>query len=87
VIIYSLRCENSHEFEEWFSSSAAYDDQAAGGTLVCPECNSHNVEKAPMAPAVGSGKKSGGDCGFAGADTRSGAPACLNACGGGCLPR
>ena len=57
VIVYSLKCANSHEFEGWFQSSAAYDEQAAGGKLVCPVCASHKVEKAIMAPAVSGTKK------------------------------
>ncbi len=57
MIVYSLRCENSHEFEGWFQSSAAFDEQAATDKLVCPMCDSHKVEKAPMAPAVAGTKK------------------------------
>ena len=58
MIVYSLKCENSHEFEGWFQSGAAYDDQAATGKLVCPMCNSHRIEKAIMAPALSGTKKS-----------------------------
>jgi hypothetical protein len=57
MIVYSLRCKDGHKFEGWFGSSAAYDEQAAGGKLVCPVCDSHRIEKAIMAPAVsGTGK-------------------------------
>ena len=52
VITYSLRCETGHEFEGWFKSSAAFDEQAARGKLLCPICNSKKIEKAIMAPAV-----------------------------------
>ena len=58
MIVYSLRCENSHEFEGWFQSGAAYDDQVATGKLVCPMCESHKIEKAIMAPAVSGTKRS-----------------------------
>jgi hypothetical protein len=58
VIVYSLRCSNSHEFEGWFQSSAAFDEQSADGKLVCPVCDTHKVEKAVMAPAVAGTKKS-----------------------------
>jgi hypothetical protein len=58
VIVYSLRCENSHEFEGWFASGAAFDEQTASGKLVCPMCDSRKVAKAPMAPAVSGTKKS-----------------------------
>ena len=58
MIVYRLACTEGHGFEGWFKDSAAYDAQAAGGKLVCPVCNSHNVTKAPMAPAVsGTGSK------------------------------
>jgi hypothetical protein len=58
LIVYSLQCANSHAFEGWFGSSAAFDEQAASGKLVCPMCNSRKVEKAPMAPAISGTKKS-----------------------------
>ena len=39
MIVYSLKCENSHEFEDWFSSSAAFDRCVllctAGAPLPC----------------------------------------------------
>ncbi len=57
MIAYSLKCKNDHEFEGWFASGVAFDEQAAAGKLVCPMCNSGKVEKAPMAPAVAGTKK------------------------------
>ena len=41
-----------HAFEGWFASIAAFDEQSEDGKLVCPICNSRNVKKAPMAPAL-----------------------------------
>jgi hypothetical protein len=58
VIVYNLRCRNSHEFEGWFRDSAAFDTQSKGGKLTCPVCDSRKVEKAIMAPAVSGAKKS-----------------------------
>jgi len=58
VIVYNLRCRNSHEFEGWFRDSAAFDAQSRGGKLTCPVCDSRKVEKAIMAPAVSGAKKS-----------------------------
>lgn len=52
MIVYDLACEEGHRFEEWFGSSADYDDQRARGLLMCPSCGSGQVAKAPMAPAV-----------------------------------
>ena len=57
MIVYNLRCRNSHEFEGWFKNSAAYDEQAKGGKVMCPVCNSRKIEKAIMAPAVASAAK------------------------------
>jgi len=57
VIVYSLKCDNSHEFEGWFASGAAFDEQAASGKLVCPVCESRRIGKAPMAPSVAGTKR------------------------------
>ena len=57
MIVYNLRCKNSHEFEGWFKDSAAFDAQAASGKLACPLCESRKVEKAIMAPSVSGAKK------------------------------
>lgn len=54
MIVYNLSCSEGHEFEGWFASGTAFDAQAADGKLVCPVCNSRNVAKAPMAPALSS---------------------------------
>ena len=52
MIKYALACDQGHEFESWFPSAAAYDEQARRGLVACPECNSNRVAKAIMAPAV-----------------------------------
>ena len=52
MIRYALVCEGRHEFESWFSDSAAYDRQATRGLVTCPICGSTKVEKAIMAPRV-----------------------------------
>jgi hypothetical protein len=52
VITYSLTCENAHRFDAWFRNAAAFDDQHGRGIVTCPVCQSAQVEKAPMAPAV-----------------------------------
>ncbi|MFD2234877.1 DUF1178 family protein [Phaeospirillum tilakii] len=56
MILYRLRCEHGHEFEEWFGNGAEYDSRAAAGGLTCPECGSHAVSKAIMAPNLGKAK-------------------------------
>lgn len=50
MIRYALRCAAGHEFEGWFKSSAAFDDEAAA--LTCPVCGDDRIEKAIMAPAL-----------------------------------
>ncbi|WP_427452937.1 DUF1178 family protein [Litorimonas sp. WD9-15] len=57
MIRYTLICDHDHEFEGWFSSSSDYDDQAKSGLLTCPICESVNVEKAIMAPAIKTARK------------------------------
>lgn len=52
MIRYALVCNQDHEFEGWFGSSADYDKQSEQGLLSCPVCASAEVGKAPMAPAV-----------------------------------
>ena len=52
MIRYALACAGGHEFEGWFSASADYDDQSARGLLSCPVCDSREVRKRIMAPAV-----------------------------------
>ena len=65
MIVYNLRCKNSHEFEGWFKDFAAFDTQAKTGKLACPVCDSRKVEKAIMAPAVSGAKKSSVNAGEA----------------------
>ncbi|MFG5119015.1 DUF1178 family protein [Methylorubrum sp. POS3] len=52
MIRFTLVCDSGHDFESWFPSGSAYDEQAARGLVTCPFCNSAKVTKAPMAPAV-----------------------------------
>jgi hypothetical protein len=58
MIRYALACTHAHEFEAWFGSSEAFDDQQARGLLECPLCGAREVAKQIMAPAVS--LKSGG---------------------------
>lgn len=53
MIRYALACDEGHDFESWFPSSASYDAQAAGGFVSCPVCGSAKVEKRMMAPSLG----------------------------------
>ncbi|QZH74696.1 MAG: DUF1178 family protein [Erythrobacter sp.] len=53
MIVFDLSCANGHRFEGWFGSSGDFASQRESGKLLCPQCGSANVAKAPMAPAVG----------------------------------
>jgi hypothetical protein len=55
VIRYSLQCDDAHEFEGWFGSSADFDSQMASGYVSCPVCHSLTVTKTLMAPNVTTG--------------------------------
>jgi hypothetical protein len=55
VIRYALTCDRDHDFDAWFGSGAAYDEQARKREVVCPCCGSTEVRKAPMAPAIRTG--------------------------------
>ena len=52
MIVFDLRCGHGHVFEAWFGSSAAYEEQRAGGMIACPMCGSAEIGKAVMAPNV-----------------------------------
>lgn len=53
MIRYDLACDQGHDFDSWFASSAAFDKLAAAGLTACPTCGSTRIEKRLMAPAVG----------------------------------
>lgn len=57
MIRYSLKCENSHEFEGWFSTSADFDQQVERGFVTCPSCDSSNVQKSLMAPSLATARR------------------------------
>lgn len=57
MIRYALACEEGHAFEGWFSSSGDFDDQQSRGLLSCPVCDSRQVAKQIMAPAVAGTKR------------------------------
>jgi len=52
MILFELKCASDHRFEAWFRDGAAYDAQAAAGTIACPLCGDTQVGKAPMAPRI-----------------------------------
>lgn len=52
MIKYALICDQAHDFESWFATSASFEEQARRGFVSCPVCNSIKVERAIMAPHV-----------------------------------
>ena len=56
MIKYHLQCVQHHEFEAWFSTSSAYDDQRERGLVSCPICDSGAVSKLLSAPNLNSPK-------------------------------
>ncbi|MGB7374558.1 DUF1178 family protein [Pontixanthobacter sp.] len=52
MIVFDLSCDGGHRFEGWFGSSNDFSSQSERGLLICPECGSAGIVKAPMAPAV-----------------------------------
>ena len=57
MIKYQLICDLTHEFEGWFQTSAAFDDQNEAGLVTCPVCNSVKVRRALMTPNLASPKR------------------------------
>jgi hypothetical protein len=60
LIVFDLVCSAGHVFEAWFGSSADFADQQARGLLTCPVCDSAQVTKAVMAPAIPARANRGG---------------------------
>ena len=53
MIRYALICSDcEHDFEAWFASSSAFDDQSQRGLVCCTMCGGTNVAKQIMAPSV-----------------------------------
>lgn len=52
MIKYALICDNGHDFESWFATSAGFEEQAKRGFVTCPACGSIRVERAIMAPNI-----------------------------------
>ena len=61
MIRYDLRCAAGHEFEAWFRSSKAYDEQRSRCDVRCAVCGTAEVEKQLMTPAVVGGRNGNGE--------------------------
>jgi hypothetical protein len=56
MIRFALVCDRGHDFDAWFASGDAYEVQTSAHAVICPDCGSRLVRKAPMAPAVKKGR-------------------------------
>ena len=72
MIVFNLKCDQGHAFEEWFASSADYEARTAAHEVTCPDCGDTHVVKAISAPRVNGG-----------ASAPAAGPCGLPACGGG----
>ena len=51
MIVYIIRCKGcNYDFEGWFNNSTDYSKQLKQKLILCPNCNSSLIIKAPMAP-------------------------------------
>lgn len=57
MIRFSLHCDHGHDFEGWFRDNADFDRQSERQLVGCPVCNSQNVQKSLMAPAVSTNRQ------------------------------
>ena len=44
MIIYDLKCNNSHTFEGWFTDRESFEKQKSERLITCPVCGSYDVE-------------------------------------------
>jgi hypothetical protein len=54
MIVFDLSCSAGHVFEAWFGSSSDFEAQRVRSLVACPICGASEVQKAVMAPNVGS---------------------------------
>ena len=57
MIKYALICDQGHTFESWFSNAEGYETQVKRGFVECPTCQTSQVSKAMMAPAVSTSRR------------------------------
>jgi len=57
MILYRLRCAKGHEFDSWFKDSKSYERQEKKSLIGCAVCGEPKVERALMAPRLGTGGK------------------------------
>jgi hypothetical protein len=50
MIVLNLVCSAGHKFEGWFASTESFDTQVRDDLVNCPHCNSHRIDRLPVAP-------------------------------------
>ena len=60
MIVFNLRCENSHRFEGWFASNEDFEQQLEGKLVACPLCGSAGVVRLPHTSHIRTGGKDRG---------------------------
>ncbi|NJD87971.1 MAG: DUF1178 family protein [Betaproteobacteria bacterium] len=55
--VFRLACAQGHDFEGWFASAEAFEDQRAAGHVRCPVCGESGVSRLPSAPYVNTGAR------------------------------
>ncbi len=53
MISFTLGCDKGHEFDGWFKSSDAFNEQVKRKIVTCPHCGSAKIQKTLMAPNIG----------------------------------
>lgn len=74
MIVFDLRCERGHAFEEWFASRAEYDAKAAAAAIACPTCGDVHVTRSLSAPRINGGASAPAPAGPCGLPACAGGP-------------
>jgi hypothetical protein len=56
MIKYQLICNNEHRFDGWFPNITEFERQQEKKLLICPLCDSNQVDRAIMSPRIGKTK-------------------------------
>ena len=56
MIKYQLNCNNEHQFDGWFPNIAEFERQQEKKLLICPLCDSNQVDRSIMSPGIGKPK-------------------------------
>lgn len=57
MIKYQLKCNHDHTFDGWFPNITEFERQQGKKLIVCPMCDSTQVDRDIMSPNIGKTKK------------------------------